>query len=1006
MLTENELIQHLAEQKDGTHNYAFTVSVAKSILRLRERYASQSRSFETIALEIRGKKFSQESTIIQAEWDRSVDYLIAKVTEAQDQFDVVNLYFRMPHAVLPSFDIIKHEFSLKEVLVLVWIALHDDKAYERHYCGSDLEKLQRAKADQKARLESFFQILKSIQTGICHHGVRNELILSLNETHIDVSVIESPEGTIIDFIRQRLHHCFWEAYRQNPNCTILRSGLITWMKESKVDKLFLQLDPTNQLLKDIQAIFEKYGIDPNPVIIKFDGKSLEEYVCAVQSALDFDCDRVCYPHLYEMHQLLTVSDHFSHPEALEKIRSWISSDFFFANMSANQRNVSAFYKYYTVLVQLEKYRSIFIFLNVLEVNFMSTLEKNCEKPFVDYLEYNVVPTLSDTTVLEQIQAFTKAIECFKNDTPNWIINFFEKWYKNQNNTFRASLFKMMISSELKEKIAINTQDIVNFKRCVFQRGRVNLDGQVYWINRFFLAAIMSHPSQWSNEFANHLEMICHNLEQLDRVKMHALNINPDAYPAQLLMQLRYLCEKYKQLHGVLEPIAVSERPENMLLHPELCETYRDWLNIYQLLIESFPKELWQIYKRYSERVWSAILNLPFLSALSPNIKQCLNARENKAMIQSNPLKAIEIISCLDVFYATDPQLVNNDTRLFIKQLIQQNFKIIYLIAPVIRCLYQTSPMLITFPYLDMLTSGEGVYAIQIANTVISLYNFNKALLTKERCALIKERGGMARYLAQTLRVLEETNRNLINESNLILLMSHNAHHLWRVSEALCILSSVKPNIINQVLLQELVENNEYAIELASIIHFLMDVKPELVTVKNIELYKNQLHVSGKFNSILRVIHELIPNFITQSNFEALFKVCKNHYGIIETLRFLQKTNPKLLTKESVHMILEKSHQLINLREVLSMLHGINPNLINEENLNRIFMNHIELVLKVKFALQHLSHSNPTQITNETIRNMFSNPSQLSFFRRGERCVLTGQSDDVNKRQERENGFSA
>ena len=154
MLTEKELIQRLTEQQDGNHNYAFTVSVAKSILRLRERYARQPQNFETIALELQEKKFSQDSTITQEKWDTAVRYLLAKVSENQDAFDVVKLYFRVHGASVPCYNIsvpcyniIEHKISLKETLILIWLALHDDKAYERHYSGSDLEKLQQAKAD-------------------------------------------------------------------------------------------------------------------------------------------------------------------------------------------------------------------------------------------------------------------------------------------------------------------------------------------------------------------------------------------------------------------------------------------------------------------------------------------------------------------------------------------------------------------------------------------------------------------------------------------------------------------------------------------------------------------------------------------------------------------------------------------------------------------------------------------------------------------------------------------
>ena len=976
MLTEKELIQHLAEQGDGSHNYAFTVSVAKCIIRLRERYASLSQRFETISLAIRQKKLGRDSTFTQAEWDKAVEYLLAKVTEARDESDVVTLYVRAPQVYSPvfflAFDTITHHFDLKEVLVLVWIALHDNEAYVDHYQGNPLEKLQQATADQEARIGSFFQILKSIQTGICHLGVRNELILSLNEIHPDVNVIESPEGIIINFIRQRLNHFFWEAYQNNPNLPILRRGLITWMKESNVRELFLHFDPTNQLQKDICSFFDRYDIALHPAIIKFGGKSLEAYVRDVQSALDFDCDKVRYPHLYEMQQLLTASDEFFQPKALEKILNWVSSDSFFLNINANQRHVSAFYKYYIALVQLKKYRSIFTFMKVLENDFMNTLQRNCEKPFIDYLESNSFPALSYTaTSFEQIQVFTKAIERFKKEKPIWIIDFFEKWYTEQNNSLRRTLFKMMISSDLKDKISINADDIVEFKRCVFVRGRINLEGQIYWINKFFLTAITIHPSQWSNEFANYLEMIYKYLQRLDGPQLRARNINPDAYPPHHFIQLQYLHEKYKQFRGLQRYSAVPVRPENMLLHPELCETYHEWLNIDKLLSESYPDEQQRVFEGYRERIWDAILKLPAVIILSPDMQRFLSTRENKALIMSDLFNAPKIIACLNVFYAMGPSFFNDNTRLFIKQ----NYQMTDLIVPAIKCLYATSPTLINDRYLDLLTPGAGIYAIQIANIVQLLYNVNKGLLNKERCALIKEKGYIARYLAQILRILEGTNKNLINEANLTLFMTHNVQHLWCVSEALSVLFfDIKPNIINQLLLEELIENAHDAIGIAHIIHFLSVAKPELLTVEHLKLIYNQPHVAAKLVALLSTIQRLIPSFITKDNFKVLFNVSKYHNHIIETLRFLQKTSADLIKEETLNILLSHSHQLINLNEVLSALHRINPELINEINLNLIFKEDIVLVLKVKRDLEALSCSNPEEkITNEVFRNLFSHP---------------------------------
>ena len=212
---EKSALTQRVTASEGTMSAPFSNSCGCAILKLKADYPNATFNDTQRALtELQVSslfKPDEKPTFTQDNWHDAVSYILARTSEPSSALDNVTLYLPVtPPTIPPTYQEKLYTFSLKDVLTLTWAAINDDAAYKHNYNGSDSEKLQQAAADKLNRIRAFFHILESIQKGICHHGVRNELIMSLNETHKDVAVIEDPIAVVLTFMKEELQRLFWE----------------------------------------------------------------------------------------------------------------------------------------------------------------------------------------------------------------------------------------------------------------------------------------------------------------------------------------------------------------------------------------------------------------------------------------------------------------------------------------------------------------------------------------------------------------------------------------------------------------------------------------------------------------------------------------------------------------------------------------------------------------------------------------------------------------------------
>ena len=520
------------------------------------------------------------------------------MTEAEksDYWDRVLVYLPVtPLTTPPSFKEEQYLFPLAEVFSLVWRATHDATMFVHHYKDSE-ESLQHAENDLPNRLITLVRCLQAIQKGICHQGIRNEIVLSLNHVYKGIDIIEDDVAAVFSFVRDYLNVAFFKRY-ESPETSPeqkkeLFRALALWMRDSDASEVIYTLNLQQPMNTALGELFIEHGINPDTLL--FSNLHLVEYVDSVVMNIEFTCDIKSHPRLMPIQFLLTadsnVGDYPVRNTALSRFKDWIQNTYELDN-PRHQSHLTTFYLHYLVHSRLVKHQLVLTLTGCLEEQEIQTLLGQCETYFQTDSSENDYP-------LEPLRLVLIKINASQNDNlvaP--IENFFTSWFEAEKVTdlpSLCSLYAMLVNKSMCSKIVLDDTTL----KMLINRFRSSEGANdfvsfgPYEVNRLFLSAIITHQRDWTELFAEMfhatLMFVKNGFNQETDTQEMATALKRDSYPPQLMDQLEYL---YREYHRLQQPPAQEEeelqvpqdRPKQMILLPNQVQTFDEWQQMFKLI---------------------------------------------------------------------------------------------------------------------------------------------------------------------------------------------------------------------------------------------------------------------------------------------------------------------------------------------------------------------------------------------------------------------------------------
>lgn len=582
---EAKLIQRFRDNDENTHNVVISSSVGTAILKLKERYLPDatdqtiSSAYESALREIQ--------THETPELKEAIQFLAERASESLDLTDRVTLCLAGKKEEI-------YQFQLKEVVMLVWKALHDHDRYLHHFTGSEVEKREQAKRELPIRLNSFFNCLKQLKSNpVCHHGTRNELMFLLNKGHEDIHLIEDDRMTILAVIKEELYQLFKLTYdsKNEADKLILQNELIAWIESGNASKIIQLLDPSKKILKKLSDLFTQNGV--NPDYIKLEALFQESI-----ASVSFACNPKTDPQLFHLSALLTLDEtnlNANKKRALLKIKAWLKKSFRLDDEN-DKKNLKIYYLYFEFHELYSKNEFLLTVAGKLSDSLIAFAKK--VETYFKLIAEDSTP-LAEENIEEIVSTLRKNIESSKKDNlKSEIENFFINWFTAKKDNEAAhlnSLYFFIRSNQSRDKIVLTDEAI---KTILSSRNAVTQEIMVspYEINQVFLHAILIEPSEWSDLFSilfnKTLNFVKSNFNLEDK-KEHILK--KDSYPSDLLSQLDYL--KDKQLGKN------TKRPKGMLLLPSQVKTKEEWESAINLLTEEEHQTTYAAYSALLETVF-------------------------------------------------------------------------------------------------------------------------------------------------------------------------------------------------------------------------------------------------------------------------------------------------------------------------------------------------------------------------------------------------------------------
>lgn len=854
----------------STHGLVFSNSIGQAILTLKQKfnYQSNEEAYNDTCNALRQQhvsalfKSNETPTFMQKEWDSAVETLLALTLEPVNEFDTLTLAIPVsPISISPLYKQMLVTFPLKEIVPLVWQGVNNSIAYSDHYMGSDEEKIEQAKRDLPDRIQAFFRTIQRIQKGICHHGVRNELISVLNKTHQGISIIESAEGFVLTFVKEKIHTLFWDAYAAIASDTRekkeLLKCLILWIIEDDPSELLKLLDPTRTLLPQLERVFYDHGIEPS--FFKIDEMTLGDYVDAIATSLAFHSDMNEQNPLYQLYVVLRLNldeTHIPfHRESIEKIQNWIITGGINIDAAYHRCHLFNFYQHCVVSQALLQYGGIVEISGYLDGSFLKALNDTVHTYFMTFLEYvspNQNPEALTIEFIDNKNTLMSAIHrCKSEKIVPWVERFFSRWYENgsvDTKYSQCALYAQLLNPMIQKMIQLTDKDLSLLNQQI-----ITLD----MINRIFLMAILIGPEEWTSLFSKCLYKILHFVKNELKINARYHFLKWEVYPSSLIDQFSYLYATYQQRHSLITGTEGGiVRPVDMLLMPENIRTFAEWVKMMGYLGKDSIIYL-NKWKNEKNRIFHLFLNNNRATFSEFLIVVPTSVETNAVKLEFSKLILNKIKLHLHFFSDLSGMMNLLQNKIESALLL---YRSIVLLSPNHSHLltHQNLPVLMEAPYSGEISKSLCVFwkvnptfiideeifkliasnSIKINNALCNLIDHRSLLANEQNCRLICRAGKYTEHIARGLLTLHRHDPRLVNDNHRQLL-ERNAFYAWTIARGITILYSTHPVLLDDENLELLNKHPKEADSIAEALKALYQESPNLVNASTREaIFKN------------------------------------------------------------------------------------------------------------------------------------------------------------------------
>lgn len=668
---QEKTIENISRNSQATHNQVVVNSIAMAILKLLPNYypVSFTNSIPIVKQEDLHKAYGEccqllselkpssffkidetpDPLLLKQIEDNLVDtihFIIAQMNDRLSILDNVSLYIDGREVRL--------QLPLYMVFPLVIKAYLDDGKFVHAYEGTSEERLDKARQDRPLRLLSIFQCLQRVRNGICHTGVRNELVSLLNGAYEGIHIIEDATATIEYFLKEKIfiylqnaiintrslpkHPLASEIRHQAealnlhphevhedsstalmPNLTasvefpnrstepdsldtrLILNALFTWMTTRNANFLLSILDKAHEIKAQLLDYFVAQGSNPKELSVIIDTKHI-----LLPDAIELIAANILYPHDIVHHGLWVMIDkllnastdvlhHEARNKALDYVKVWIRTH---VKLHSPPASIAGFYSVYQCHNQILQYKNMLILSNQITHEEIIQFLHDCDEYYQQQIRASDTETLINPTLSlhTQICNLQKAISLSKkDDLSDKITNFFSLWYvaksESDINTLKQ-LYSLLLEPKALEKINL-TDALIHRLTSNFseENGQSIISITPYEINRIFLHAIINHPGSWSRAFADIFQTTLNFIQQpFPENQQLSHQLIEDSYPTELITQLNYLYAKHVH-HNV-----AHERPSDMLVLPHNIKTANEWFYVSILLSNEKRLSIYRILK--------------------------------------------------------------------------------------------------------------------------------------------------------------------------------------------------------------------------------------------------------------------------------------------------------------------------------------------------------------------------------------------------------------------------
>ena len=599
-ITESDVIRNITGNSQATHGIMINNSVAMAIIKLTKRLGDNPTDSQFDNLYDSAVDFLNHLTVddflipshsalydeIKQQLPDLIQYMQARMLDPINNWhDKVTVYVKNDQGDYHDETLI---LPLKRILPLVTTALMDEKAFT-----TDDSSTHSAVTDRSLRLLSLFRCFQRIKVGICHTGIRNELVLLLNHTYPGIELIEDPVAMMIYFLKDRIMQKIWTYYAEidandTQHTKALKQAMILWMTENNPSEILALADPTQQIKTNLIQLLLDNGVNYQTLRLEYSGRlmTFEDLFATLSSRLLFEADLKKYPELSMLQYILKTQVNPSLPgaQALQFTQAWIL-DKFLLNSTQHNKNIVDFYLAYKTDQDLRRYRTLLLLTGC-----MTNEEiQNSIKLMDDY--YNTfrhsineqLPRLP-STFIQNIHTMQAKINTAKQENlHDEIANFFSLWAiaeKYDNINTMRHCYQNLYDPQVTKKIILSDQDITKFRHSnteLTEHGEMVRHFTPYEINRVLLHAILIRPDQWTHLFAETCQTVLRLIREIDQNDALAQLLKLSSYTPELLAQIDYLIAMREYLLSEDTTLVRPNQPNLVFILQHQIKTADEWI---------------------------------------------------------------------------------------------------------------------------------------------------------------------------------------------------------------------------------------------------------------------------------------------------------------------------------------------------------------------------------------------------------------------------------------------